>query len=222
MPIAQGAPHGPVRTLGSSPVEGPSPTRIDPADAVPAARVLAQAFAGDPYLAWAFAMAADRAATLDEFFRWVVDDALPQGQVLACGPGAVAVWLPPDEGAGAPSGAAEPYAELVTRLAGAERVERMLEASAAMRALRPDGPHWYLSAVGTIGPARGTGAGRALVAVGIDRAAAAGLPVHLESTNPANAGYYERLGFAAVGRVAATPDVAVTSYRLVPMAPAFG
>jgi ribosomal protein S18 acetylase RimI-like enzyme len=199
-------------------VEGPSPTRITPADAAPAAHVLAEAFASDPYLAWAFAAAPDRAAALDEFFRWVVDDALPHGQVLACGHEAVAVWLPPDEGSAVPSGAVEPYAELVSRLAGAERVGRMLEASAAMRALRPEGPHWYLSAVGTVGAARGTGAGRALVAAGIDRAAAAGLPVHLESTNPANAGYYERLGFASVGRVDAAPDLAVTAYRLAPVA----
>jgi ribosomal protein S18 acetylase RimI-like enzyme len=90
----------------------------------------------------------------------------------------------------------------------------MLEASAAIRALRPEGPHWYLSAVGTVGAARGMGAGRALVAAGIDRAAAAGLPVHLESTNPANASDYERLGFASVGRVDAAPDLAVTAYRL--------
>lgn len=197
-------------------MEVPSPTRIAPADAAPAARALARAFAGDPYLAWAFADAADRAAALEEFFGWVVGDALPQGHVLACGPGAVAVWLPPEPERAAGSGAVESYADVVQRLAGERRAARMLAAGAAMRALRPDGPHWYLSAVGTVGSARGTGAGRALVAAGTRQAAAAGLPVHLESTNPANDDFYERLGFASSGRVDAAAGVVVTAYRLEP------
>lgn len=203
-------------------MDGLRVTPIVAADAGPAAHVLAEAFGGDPYLAWAFAAAADRVLALDVFFRWVVDDALPHGQVLRCGPAAAAAWLPPEPERAGGSGADEPYADLVTRLAGPERAALMLEASAAMGALRPDGPHWYLSAVGTVGAARGSGAGRALIAAGIVRAAGAGVPVHLESTNPANDGYYERLGFAAVGRVEAAPGVAVTAFRREPAGPASG
>ncbi|MFD3705326.1 GNAT family N-acetyltransferase [Nocardia sp. NPDC058658] len=55
--------------------------------------------------------------------------------------------------------------------------------------------HWHLLAVGVAATARGRGHGRDLIAAGMYRAAADGVPVHLETTNPSNLAFYERLGF---------------------------
>ncbi|MGW5922432.1 GNAT family N-acetyltransferase [Nocardia fluminea] len=55
--------------------------------------------------------------------------------------------------------------------------------------------HWHLLAVGVSAAARGRGHGRDLIAAGMYRAAADGVPVHLETTNPGNLSFYERLGF---------------------------
>lgn len=60
-------------------------------------------------------------------------------------------------------------------------------------------PHWHLLAVGVAEAARGRGHGRDLVAAGMYRAAADGVPVHLETTNPSNLSFYERLGFETTG-----------------------
>lgn len=55
--------------------------------------------------------------------------------------------------------------------------------------------HWHLMAVGVAAAARGRGHGRELIAAGMYRAAADRIPVHLETTNPSNLSFYERLGF---------------------------
>ena len=55
--------------------------------------------------------------------------------------------------------------------------------------------HWHLLAVGVSAKARGRGHGQDLIAAGMYRAAADGVPVHLETTNPNNLSFYERLGF---------------------------
>ncbi|MFF5037254.1 GNAT family N-acetyltransferase [Nocardia salmonicida] len=55
--------------------------------------------------------------------------------------------------------------------------------------------HRHLLAVGVSAKARGRGHGQDLIAAGMYRAAADGVPVHLETTNPNNLSFYERLGF---------------------------
>ncbi len=62
-------------------------------------------------------------------------------------------------------------------------------------------PHWHLLAVGVAAAARGRGHGRDLIAAGMYRAAADGVPVHLETTNPGNLAYYERLGFETTAAI---------------------
>jgi ribosomal protein S18 acetylase RimI-like enzyme len=71
-------------------------------------------------------------------------------------------------------------------------------ASAGARATYAAGvqeQHWHLLAVGVSAAARGHGHGRDLIAAGMYRAGADGVPVHLETTNPHNLSFYERLGF---------------------------
>ena len=60
-------------------------------------------------------------------------------------------------------------------------------------------PHYYLSLLGTHPDHRGKGVGMALLAENLARIDAKGMPVYLESSNPANVPRYERQGFVRVG-----------------------
>jgi ribosomal protein S18 acetylase RimI-like enzyme len=78
-------------------------------------------------------------------------------------------------------------------------VPRALRTSAALEGLHPEGPHHFLSLLGTRRAARGQGLATALVAPGVERALRAGVPVHLDTSRPENVAFYERLGFAVAG-----------------------
>jgi len=73
------------------------------------------------------------------------------------------------------------------------------EVGEQIRAFHPEGPHWYLAAVG-VDPARqGEGLGSAMVKEGLRRCDADGLPAYLECSNPRNIPLYERHGFEVIG-----------------------
>jgi predicted GNAT family N-acyltransferase len=64
---------------------------------------------------------------------------------------------------------------------------------------RPDVlPAWQLRGMATDPAVRGSGAGRALVAEGLDRARAAGVRLVWCDARQAASGFYERMGFAVV------------------------
>lgn len=54
---------------------------------------------------------------------------------------------------------------------------------------------WYLALVATHPDARGQGLGRTVLQPGIERAERDCVPAVLETSNEANVGWYERLGF---------------------------
>jgi GNAT superfamily N-acetyltransferase len=56
-------------------------------------------------------------------------------------------------------------------------------------------PHWYLEALGAVPQARGAGVGQRVVQPVLDACDDARLPAYLESSNPRNWSFYERLGF---------------------------
>lgn len=69
-------------------------------------------------------------------------------------------------------------------------------------AVRPLEPHWYLYMLAVAPRAQGRGLGSRLLANGLARADAAGLPAHLEATTAGSRCLYERHGFqetAALG-----------------------
>ncbi len=73
---------------------------------------------------------------------------------------------------------------------------RALAYSDASDANRPAEPHWYLHVAGCAPSAQGRGLGRAVVRAGLERADRDGVPACLETSNPANLGFYGSLGFA--------------------------
>jgi GNAT superfamily N-acetyltransferase len=70
-------------------------------------------------------------------------------------------------------------------------------------AMHPRQPHWYLPWMGVRRDAQGNGVGSALLAKGLARVDADGLPVYLEATNWRNAAFYARSGFEVMGVVEA-------------------
>ncbi len=85
----------------------------------------------------------------------------------------------------------------------------------AVRVLRavlrhhPVEPHWYLSHLAVAPSERGRGIGRALVEAGLRRALAENVGAYLETANPENLAFYQRIGFSQIGltRVTGAPPV---------------
>jgi ribosomal protein S18 acetylase RimI-like enzyme len=72
---------------------------------------------------------------------------------------------------------------------------------AAVLAMLPESPYWYLGVLATHPDQAGRGLGRAVTAAGLRESAAAGLPAYLETTNPANVDLYRRWGWQIAERV---------------------
>ncbi|WP_238010107.1 GNAT family N-acetyltransferase [Dactylosporangium sp. AC04546] len=64
-----------------------------------------------------------------------------------------------------------------------------------VHAALPDFPHWYLGVLATHPTSRGQRLGRAVMAAGLSRADADGVPSYLETSNPANVEVYRSVGF---------------------------
>jgi len=159
---------------------------------------LAAAFATDPHFNWFMRDDARRDAERKNLFRLLMGAiALNDGQVFrpASG-GAAAVWIP-SETLG-PSPLLTELRALPTILAatGFARFSRMTAMRAAMDHHHPmDRPHVYLWFLGVRPEAQGLGVGSRLLAHGLARIDALGLPAYLESTNEANVPLYRRHGF---------------------------
>jgi GNAT superfamily N-acetyltransferase len=67
---------------------------------------------------------------------------------------------------------------------------------------KPAAPHYYLGVIGTRPSRHGSGLGTRLLHSFCDLSSADRLSsgVYLETANPSNVGFYERAGFAVVGR----------------------
>ncbi|MGY0498125.1 GNAT family N-acetyltransferase [Nocardia sp. FBN12] len=166
-----------------------------------AAGLLAASMADDPATRWLHPKESTRRTRLTRAFRTSLDDSrdCSDGVDLALdGTGSivgVAVWLAtfhvlPRATMGRQLKALHTYGSQAARARTGAR---------ATYAAGVQEQHWHLLAVGVAAAARGRGHGRDLVAAGMYRAAADGVPVHLETTNPSNLSFYERLGFETTG-----------------------
>ncbi len=164
--------------------------------------ILTAAFSTDPLWSWAFPDDESRAA----WWRFLVSSALRYPWVLIADDGAAAsVWIPP--GGVELTEDEEGRVESVLRDLIGDRAPDVLELLDRFEQTHPrDRPHYYLSLLGTDPDHRGKGVGMALLADGLARIDAEGMPAYLESSNSANDGRYERLGFERVGEFRRPPD----------------
>ena len=157
-------------------------------------RVLAAAFADDPVQQWLFEPAVDPDAGRHQFLRFFVDEYFPLGHLYVDpDAGGAAMWAPPDRDV-LQGPRLDELLALMDRLLGAESLPRLGEL-ARSGTHRPDEPHFYLGVLGVDPGRQGEGLGATLVAPVLEACDRGGFAAHLESSNPRNLGFYERLGF---------------------------
>jgi GNAT superfamily N-acetyltransferase len=164
-----------------------------------AARLLARAFAADPFIGhflkgWRrrFAYPAFFAAALHDMFGLgAVYAAVHAGRLAG-----VAAWTPPSSGT--PSGSTPLRARLnlaFLRVLYPRNAPRVLGGFERLQYHHPPVPHWYLAFVGLEPELQGKGIGRVLLAPVLAEADESATTCYLETPFPATHPFYRSLGF---------------------------
>jgi ribosomal protein S18 acetylase RimI-like enzyme len=117
--------------------------------------------------------------------------------------------LPPDGWEVTPERAARAGLDQLPALIGADAVERFDHVLGFLESFhRRDvlSKHWYVMVVGVIPARQEQGFGRALLRPVLDRADAEGLPCYLETAQPENVPFYQKLGFGVIARLSLGAD----------------
>ncbi len=117
---------------------------------------------------------------------------------------AVAVWRWPDDVA--PPAPLPSVPGLLAALVGSHRAAMLIESLGVIATVAPPGRFAYLHLLAVSPPHQGQGLGRQVLAPGLAAADAAGLGVHLETTDPDNLGFYRAVGFEVTHQVRLAPD----------------
>jgi ribosomal protein S18 acetylase RimI-like enzyme len=166
-------------------------------DRLPAlASLLGRTFVAEPMMTWSLGDHGDLEERFTRAFQYLLEDLIRLGTVWEAGRAlGAAVWVPPGEAdAWAKAALDKPGIFALTRDGG----HRYREFWEWIESKVPDEPLWHLDSVGVEPGARRRGVGSALVGHGLDRARADRAAAFLETGNPRNVEYYERLGFRVV------------------------
>lgn len=165
-----------------------------------AAAVLAASHADYPGFAWLWPDPAVRRRALRPFLRATVADVAAHGSAAVGRDGqgvcAVALWLPPGSfpwSLGRKLRAAPALAR--TAMAAPRAFPAFAALGASAERTHPDEEHWSLEVLGVHPRAQGEGWGGELMRAGIARADADGAACWVETSDPANVGFYRALGF---------------------------
>jgi len=182
------------------------------ADVTQLARLFAESLFDDPLQRWLFPDEARRLTTSERMFRRLLKFKIKQDLVRVIRADAnqvvsAAVWTPPHPPA--PTHWERYCDSLFMRWTYGRRVHEIRRGSAALAARHPPQPYWYLQALMTAPNERGKGLAKALLAEKLCECAAGGVLVALETSNSANAAYYERFGFQIVDELELTESLPV-------------
>lgn len=151
------------------------------------------AFTDDPAFRFFFADDGDFHSQAGRFVGYLFDKRVAQRTVwVVDGGAAVAMWEPP----GHPIDNDQPDPPALDLPAAT--MARLDAYDAEVHAALPPTSHWYLGLLATHPDRAGRGWGRAALAPGLRRAAAAGLPAYLETSHPRNVELYRRAGWDVV------------------------
>lgn len=144
-----------------------------------------------------------RRRALLPFFTATVRDAIHTGVVDAVFDGTTVVgaaaWLPPRRSNWSLRRQATAVPAFLKVLAACpSRFTTLLRYGMAAQRAHPPGDYWYLVALGVRPDGRRSGLGTALLTPMLDRADREEVPCYLETSDPANVTFYERLGFRTV------------------------
>ena len=172
---------------------------------VPAIRaLLARAYFDDPLTEWIFpdpttrldATAAWYGLYAEQYVTGAQATLVPSDGALS----AMALWRRATDGHLSPDGVPS-IAGLLAALVGTSRAEAIGAALHSIGSLVPTEPHVYLNFLAVSPHRQRSGLGRQAIEPVLAAADEDGQFVHLETTNPANYEFYERLGFVETGRV---------------------
>ena len=165
------------------------------AGAATVGEVLGEAFLEDPFWEWLLRGPDRRRRLARSFGAFAGTAARTPGARLLVTPEhtAAAIWLPPGRWRAGPVEALRAVPAHARALR--RGVPRGLRVQAVFERHHLREPHWYLEALGAVPAARGAGVGPRVVQPVLDRCDEDGVPAYLESSNPRNWSFYERLGF---------------------------
>jgi ribosomal protein S18 acetylase RimI-like enzyme len=180
--------------------------RIHPHREANAIATLTLAFGSDPANRWCWPDTAEYLAAFPQFVRALGGNAFAAECAFEIAGGAgAALWLPP----GVEPDEAELIA-LVQRSVHASRQSDVFELIQQMGQYHPKTAHWYLPFVGVEPMQQGRALGAQLLRPTLERCDDERLPAYLESSNPRNVPFYERLGFRRIGIIQAGTSPQVT------------
>jgi GNAT superfamily N-acetyltransferase len=181
----------------------PTVLPLPASQAAQAGETLGRAFADDPLMSFWLPEPDHRHRHVIHMMRFVVRYSLQYGIVETApqeggSPGGVACWLPPGEVDYHFGGLFRAGWPFIPFLSGLRNYARMLandDFAHRIRLRLCPGPHGYLWALGVDPACQGQGFGGSLLAAGLERLDAQGLPCYLETHNPRNVPIYQRYGF---------------------------
>lgn len=193
------------------------------------AAIWADAFERDPLMTWVFPDEATRVSSLRHWWGFNLDHSVPGSELHGTRvDGCVAYWQPPrsekdsstepDKADRGESEGQVAFVAMMTELLGELAPSRM-EALGKMHQARLAEPHWYLAVLGTSPDQQGKGLGGRVLAPMLDRCDRIGDMAYLESSNPANVGFYRRHGFEPLGEFILGDGVLITPMAREPRPP---
>ena len=192
------------------------------------AAIWTSAFEDDPFMGWLFPDDATRRASLTRWWEFTLDH-LSSGTELhgTRADGCVAYWQSPRSEAEKANEGDDHHEEsdshgefmaMMNELLG-DLVPSRLEGLGQIHQARPSEPHWYLAVLGTSSDQQSRGLGGKVLAPMLDRCDRTGMLAYLESSNPANVGFYRRHRFETTGELILGDDVLVTLMTREPRPP---
>jgi ribosomal protein S18 acetylase RimI-like enzyme len=165
------------------------------------ARIFADAFSDDPFNLW---MTAGSVGAIEGGFRAILRGGyVRRGQCFLAGDGGMdggaAAWIDSADIQPMSGGATLRWALAMLRHFRPGAIRRGMATGEAMAAAHPEERHLYLFLVGTALRARGHGLGKKLMQPMLAACDREGLPCYLESSDPANFGFYHAHGFEFYG-----------------------
>ena len=181
--------QGPIRTAGASEHNN-------------IIALMTASFMSDPFMRWIYPAASDYLEHFPGFAQRFAGAAFAHDTVfVAAGFEGASLWFPPgtknDEDA---------LGQFVLETVAPERLAAMGTLAEQMQEHRLEEESWYLPMIGVDPLHQGKGIGAELMRRVLDETDRAGLPTHLESSNPANIPFYQRLGYEAAGKIQPTEE----------------
>jgi ribosomal protein S18 acetylase RimI-like enzyme len=170
-------------------------------------RVLARAFADDPFYQWMMRRDRKRETYAHLFHETALRRiSLPEDEVYTTTAlHGAALWAPPGAWKMGLWQELALFPQIV-RCTGASRILQVLSGTNRILAHHPRAPHYYLFILGVDPSAQGRGVGRALLRPILERCDRERQPAYLETTKESNIAFYQACGFKVTGEITVPYD----------------